>query len=660
MKKKILALMSAFALFAGVTAVEKAYSAKVSNVEFEQLSLPTTAEEGQIRVSPSATVYFKDGTSKKVSLKYNVLYKTADKDSYGNSAGMMMDINKNPIKFADGTIRYSVQPDSSNYFERNGKYFHIQHFENSPGMIYYTELALNSDGSFKPVKYTNIDFAPVKGTVINCSAQKSGWDTFLSAEEDYYFAGYWFDPNSAKYTAQHVNYCDKDANGYLNGKYTAPSFAAKADWGWWCQEMVKPLLTDYLKVKPEQFQPYHYGYIVEIGADKTGNPYIKNNTKHYATGKFTPEVAVVMPDNRTVYMLDDGSYTGMFMFIADKPKDMTSGFLYLAKLTQKSKDDTDGGEFSVDWVPLGHADEDTLKEYVDRGISLSDMFDVGDPANCGAGYTKMNGYETGKAGMCVRLKDGTNGSKISSKFNNTTEVHQAAGFLEPRKYGVLYGGTMEFSKGEGVTYDHDQDAIYFAISRIEGSMKKGEVTKSGSDHIRLKENKCGGVFKGTFGTAVDTAGNNLFSCYIVRNLKAELLGVKASTTDPGADKNYCQIDKIACPDNILYMGANQLFIAEDCGYHYTNALWTYNTVSKKLTRIGTVQPGAEVTGAFGTVDINGNAYVSFNAQHPYGESRSNAEGKTILSGAFDDSKGTVTDDKYKGIVGYITGLPSLR
>ncbi|MCX8027485.1 MAG: hypothetical protein N3A62_06500, partial [Thermodesulfovibrionales bacterium] len=122
-------------------------------------------------------------------------------------------------------------------------------------------------------------------------------------------------------------------------------------------------------------------------------------------------------------------------------------------------------------------------------------------------------------------------------------------------------------------------------------------------------------------------------------------------------KNFCAIDTIANPDNVLYMGKNLLMIAEDSGFHYNNMLWVYNTETKKLTRIGTVPPGAEVTGAFGNINIGGKKYIAFNAQHPYGESRRNAAGQTVLPSVVSIDIENLKDSKYKGITGYIFGLP---
>jgi hypothetical protein len=47
--------------------------------------------------------------------------------------------------------------------------------------------------------------------------------------------------------------------------------------------------------------------------------------KHYSTGRRSNEMMIVMPDERTAYFGDDGEYTMLFMYVADKPRDLSAG-----------------------------------------------------------------------------------------------------------------------------------------------------------------------------------------------------------------------------------------------------------------------------------------------------------------------------------------------
>src|SRR5690606_40840621 len=85
--------------------------------------------------------------------------------------------------------------------------------------------------------------------------------------------------------------------------------------------------TDYNATFPN---PYDYGYIVEI-TDPTGAP---TPVKHFTLGRYSHENAVVMPDQKTVYMSDDGGGVILFKFVADAAGDLSSGTLYAAAVQQ--------------------------------------------------------------------------------------------------------------------------------------------------------------------------------------------------------------------------------------------------------------------------------------------------------------------------------------
>ncbi len=69
-------------------------------------------------------------------------------------------------------------------------------------------------------------------------------------------------------------------------------------------------------------------------------------------------------------------------------------------------------------------------------------------------------------------------------------MEKAAAVLETRHAAYL-GATTEFTKGEGVAINHADKKLYYAMSRIEGSMKANDGLV---DHIRLKENKAGATY----------------------------------------------------------------------------------------------------------------------------------------------------------------------
>lgn len=110
-----------------------------------------------------------------------------------------------------------------------------------------------------------VDFTDVAGTSGNCSGGVTPWGTVLTAEE--------------KYTDR-----DTDGDGY-------------GDLGW---------LTEIDPASGE----------------------VVGGKKCWAMGHFRHENATVLPDERTVYFGEDGGSSGVYKFIADAPRDLSSGRLF--------------------------------------------------------------------------------------------------------------------------------------------------------------------------------------------------------------------------------------------------------------------------------------------------------------------------------------------
>src|SRR6185369_11793176 len=129
-----------------------------------------------------------------------------------------------------------------------------------------------------------VDFLPVNGTESNCGASVTSWGTAMTSEE--------YPPDNDE------------------------------DWQYWLEEQAAGLTAFTGKTA----NPFDIGYNVELipGADGT------QVVKHYAMGRFSKEVGVVMPDNKTVYFGDDGTDRVMFKFVADTAKDLSAGTLYAA------------------------------------------------------------------------------------------------------------------------------------------------------------------------------------------------------------------------------------------------------------------------------------------------------------------------------------------
>jgi secreted PhoX family phosphatase len=376
-------------------------------------------------------------------------------------------------------------------------------------------------------------------------------------------------------------------------------------------------------------------------------------------GRLATELADVMPDERTAYMGDDGRDTMMFMFVADKPRDLSVGTLYAAKWEQRSAEN--GGSTNLKWVRLGHAHEGEIKAMIDRGIKFSDIFETATPADVGAKPEQFKDFKP------VFVYEGQSGKRAPGSGAKQEVVYlklkpgmeSAAAFLESRRYGALLGATSEFTKMEGVTHNADDRKLYVAMSYIEAGMLDGQNGDRPQDHIKLKGDPkdlvCGGVYQSHLsGAQKDTAGEPIGSEWVAVTMDALQLGAKKPFGQPQGAYDKCDTERVANPDNIKYSAEMRtLFIGEDSGNHLNNFLWALNIDSGNLARLLSAPAGGEHTGLQVVPNLGGHTYIMGNIQHP---------------GAANDLKQYPEAIKVelrrkidqRGSVGYIGGLPSLR
>lgn len=364
--------------------------------------------------------------------------------------------------------------------------------------------------------------------------------------------------------------------------------------------------------------------------------------KHYATGRLAFELADIQEDGRTAYIGDDGRDVGLFMFVADRVGDLSSGALYAARWEQK--DGSNGGSARLAWIALGHATDAEIKALVDRGIGFSDIFDAADkPA---AGFAPVYVYP------------GTGAKPKLEYLRIRPGMEKAAAFLETRRIAALMGATTEFTKMEGQTHDPVGRHLFTAMSYVEGAMLDGRNGERPRDHIRLTGDEmdlaCGIVYRSNLRPGqYDTAGNPIPSDWVAADMTA-LVGGAKRPEGQGGHFDKCDTDKVANPDNLKFSPAMRtLFIGEDSGNHLNNYLWAYNVDTGKLTRLAWAPIGAEWTGLAVVETLGGHAYVLSNVQHPGA-----AEDLEKYPAEIKDEMRRRVDQR--GVVGYFGGLPALR
>ena len=540
-------------------------AAMAADMSFSPVKVPETDAEKRAAVASEAVTV--DGTEHKIG--YHVLMRSGDMD-----VGVLTDKDGNPVKNEDGSTHVSVDADFTSLLPVGDKLFSVSHFESRPGAMYLTELKQGEDGMLTAVSTKPIDFSAFGGLWVPCAGSVTPWGTHLGSEE---------------YPA--------DARAIEDAK-------AIED----IDDYNKPMVR-YFGVNPSDmtvddfraaYNAYRYGYITEITVTEDGTA---TPQKHFAAGRVAVELGYVMPDEKTVYISDDGTNVGLFRFVADKAGDLSAGTLYAAKWTQTS--DEGAGAADLSWIDLGHADDASVQKLIEAGTKFSDIFEVGEMAEdgtCGEGFMSSNAEG---ASECLKVKDG---------------MELAASRLETRRYASMMGATTEFRKMEGITFDPATSKLYLAISAVERGMednaKNGKATdkydKGGRNDIKVGSNKCGAVYE------LDIDDN------MVATAISGLVAGKETKYEDGSPYagNKCDVDGIANPDNLTFIkGTRTLIIGEDTGSgHQNDAIWAYNMDSKELTRILTTPYGSETTSPYWYGDINGHGYLIAVIQHPYGES----------------------------------------
>jgi secreted PhoX family phosphatase len=207
----------------------------------------------------------------------------------------------------DGTVLNVCNDPDGNMFRPTeaGKGILYTNIECGVGGVSQLWIERDADGNWSATKGQMLDFVPVNGTGNNCGASVTPWNTGLSGEE-----------------------------------YPADN---EEDWQYWVEEQG----AGFAALTGSPANPFDQGYNVELVPTEDGTQI----NKRYAMGRFSQEVAVVMPDQRTVYFGNDGTDRVMFKFVADTAGDLSAGTLYAAKVSQ------DGDTLNLQWIMLGQGND---------------------------------------------------------------------------------------------------------------------------------------------------------------------------------------------------------------------------------------------------------------------------------------------------------------
>ncbi|MES2739382.1 MAG: alkaline phosphatase PhoX [Pseudomonadota bacterium] len=604
-------------------------AATLSSISFSAMPAPGLGEPAKMAtttVASALSATFSDGSKQNYSLKYDTFFVTGGPVPNGAGgtilSGGYYDINNQPILDAtDGAKRqfFSDCPDGTSLLKldapivagiKGNTVFAVVQFEytsrNVAGASMYgmlpspiAVLTLDQDhttGALTLVKYHNVDTSAAHGLWITCGASRSPWNTHLSSEE--------YEPDAT-----------------VIGKNA--QFAS---------------FSTHLYGDPAKANPYHYGHLPEVTVHPDGSGSIK---KHYCMGRISHELVQVMPDQRTALMGDDATNGGLFMFVADRAQDLSSGTLYAAKWTQKTA--ANGGSANLSWIKLGHATSAEILALADS-LTAAAIVDakIADPLD--ARYTKI--AFSGKSNW-VKFVAGQD---------------KAAAFLETHRYAAFKGASLGFTKMEGTTVNAKDKIAYTAMSYIQSAMTDG------SGGIAIEGPKAGVVYALNLKDGQrDDSGAAIDSAWVPVDMAAVPALVGEDLAVPDALGNLANPDKIANPDNIKFSEKlRTLFIGEDSGLHVNNFLWAYNVDTQSLSRLLSAPSGAESTGLHAVDDINGFAYIMSNFQHP-GDWELLKDASGAVTGGLHAKVAATLEpliranyrDRYGAAVGYLTGMPTL-
>ena len=430
---------------------------------------------------------------------YQVLLQAGDSMDDGTIAGGIYSAH-------DGQqILLSQKPDYNAFIPTNSDgttgYLYTA-WEDRPAGISQVELEWNpSSSEWDVLSKQMLNLSDINGAWVLCFGSVSPWSTPLFSEELYF----------------------DDTEDWNNDGYRYHSDQLR--------------LEQYLGHYPN---PYDYGYIIEMEQATSTTPEL---VRHLTMGRFSHENALVMPDNKTVYLTDDGYETVFFKFEADTAGDLSEGTLYSAKVTQDSTYNSASTGFDVEWLELGSSSNDEIQGWIDDydGITTADYIQG---ENSYITDEEINNWAEDYLNQDLN-NDGTIGYALDDRV----------AFLETRKAAAAIGATDEWNKMEGVGFNQNAgDNLYLAMSSIDNAMTDGQ------GDIDVSDNLCGIVYQMTM--------NELWN---VNRIHPAIIGGPYISSN----QYQCDTNNLSGPDNLVVLDDGSVLVGEDTRRHESNMVWLW-------------------------------------------------------------------------------------
>ena len=443
---------------------------------------------------------------------YQVILQTGDVLSQGGVAGGIYSVD-------DGDqILISKKPDFNAFVPINADGTHgylYTAWEDRPAGLSQMEIEWDSSTSeWAVLGGKMLNLSSIDGGWVFCFGSMSPWGSPLFSEELYFDNTQYWNDDSFRYHSDQTK------------------------------------LANYLGHYPN---PYDYGYIVEIENASTSEP---DFMRHLAMGRYSHENAVVMPDEKTVYLTDDGYDTVLFKFIAETAGDLSAGTLYAAKVAQDDTRDSATTGFDVEWIEMASSSNSEIRTWIeDYDTITTDDFISGQ--NSYITDEEINDWAEGRLNKDLN-GDGTIGYAVDDRV----------AFLESRKAAAAIDATDEWNKMEGVAFNENApEFLYLAMSRIESAMSDGQ------DDIDVTLNSCGIVYRMTMSEQ-----------WNVNRIEPAIIGGPYISSA----QNQCDVNNLAGPDNLLVLDDGRVLVGEDTSKHESNMVWLWEDLSEPFKPGGTI------------------------------------------------------------------------
>lgn len=431
--------------------------------------------------------------------EYQVLLQAGDTLSDGRLAGGIYSI-------ANGEkIHESQKPDFNAFIPTNEdgtSGFLYTAWEDRPAGISQIEIQWDSSSNqWDVISSQMLNLSSINGGWVLCFGTVSPWGSPLFSEELYF----------------------DDTEDWNNVNYR--------------YHQGQELLASYLGTYPN---PYDYGFIVEMEDSDTNNPDL---IRHYTMGRYSHENAQVMPDNKTVYLSDDGYDTVLYKFVADAPGDLSKGTLYAAKIIQDSTTDSSTTGFDIEWIELASSSNSEILNWIDDydGITTDDYIQG---ENSYITDQEINDWAEGRLNQDLN-NDGIIGYSLDDRV----------AFLETRKAAAAIGATNEWNKMEGVVFNPNApEYVYMAMSNIDRAMTDGQ------GDIDVSDNFCGIVYR-----------MPVLEDWDLNRIDPVIIGGPYISSA----QYECNNNNLAGPDNILVLNDGSVLVGEDTRKHEYNTVWLW-------------------------------------------------------------------------------------